>query len=385
MNKKNDKPRVGIFTPPLLLAGITPLSNLIDVIYPNATDLYLITGKAGYDRFKDDKRVRIYEFQPSGSIRVPGHLIIRALRFVYAQIAASYKVAKVGKNVDSWIFFMGADFFPLAVLAARMRGRAVFILMSGNFLDPSVAVAASDFPKITTPLYKASHLLSNHIVLYSDFIEEWDLEKYREKIIIAQRHFVNFDEFRLKINLELRDNVVGYVGRLSAEKGIRNFVEAIPKALVMRPDMKFLIIGEGPLQDEIRISLEKYAVDSEVKLTAWIPHSELPDFLNQLKLLVIPSYTESGPMILFEAMACGTPVLATAVGSIPDAINDKETGFLLQDNSPPRIAKQIEEALSDPNLEQIAVNARNLVQSKYSYERVVKIWANVLRTIEKDA
>jgi D-inositol-3-phosphate glycosyltransferase len=87
---------------------------------------------------------------------------------------------------------------------------------------------------------------------------------------------------------------------------------------------------------------------------------------------------------MLEAMACGTPVLATSVGGVP-VIKDKETGFLLRDNSPGCIAKGIVDTLSDPNLEKIAVNARSLVQSKFRYESAVKTWADVLGTIERDA
>lgn len=377
MKEKREKPKVGILTPPIVLSGTTPLSNLIDVVYPNASNIYLISGDAGSDRFKDDKRVRVREFGRGKPKLLPNNLVMRALRFTYLQLEASYKLATVGNRVDLWIFFMGADYLPLAVLAARILGREVLILLSGNFLHPSVA--ANGFSKITSLLYKASRLLSDHIILYSDFVEEWGLKPFERKIIIAHRHFVDFDEFRLKIDLERRDTVIGYIGRLSLEKGILNFVEAIPKTLTKRRDAKFLIIGAGALDDEVRRLLDTYSLNSKVKLTGWIPHSELCCWLNNLKLLVLPSYTEGLPNTMLEAMACGTPVLATSVGAIPEVIKDKETGFLLSDNSPACIAEQIVETLSDPNLKQIVINARKLVESEFRYESAVKIWANVLR------
>ena len=96
------------------------------------------------------------------------------------------------------------------------------------------------------------------------------------------------------------------------------------------------------------------------------PHQELPDYLTRLKLLVLPSYTEGLPNNVLEAMACGTPVLATSVGAIPDVVpRDKETGFLVRDNSPPCLAKNIVEALTDPELKRIALNARNFVENEF--------------------
>jgi glycosyltransferase involved in cell wall biosynthesis len=381
MIKKNHKPSVGVFTPPLVSGGITPLSNLIDVIYPNSTDLYLVTGKAGYDRFKDDKRIRLYEFRTSEPVHLASHFAVTALKFIYTQMKASYEVAKLGKNVDSWIFFLGADYFPLAVLAAKILGREALIVLSGNFLHPSVV--ENDFPKIMSLLYKASRRLSDHIILYSDLIEEWDLEPYRKKIIIAHRHFLNFSEFKFKDNLEQRDNVIGFVGRLESQKGILNFVEAMPKTLAKRKDTEFLIIGEGKLEDEVRALLDEYSIDSKVKRFGWIPHDELPEWLTSLKLLVLPSNHEGLPNIMLEAMACGTPVLATRVDAIPDVIKDEETGFFLRDNSPACIAEGIVATLSYPNLRQIAINARNLVESEFRYENVVKIWVAILCNTKK--
>jgi glycosyltransferase involved in cell wall biosynthesis len=376
MVKKNDKPIVGIFTPPLVSGGITPLSNLIDAIYPNTTHIYLVTGKAGYDQFKEDKRIRLSKFQTSEPVHLSSHFAVSALKFLGMQIMASYKVAMVGKKVDSWIFFIGGDYFPLAILTAKILGRKVLILLSGNFLHPSVV--ASDFPKITSQIYKMSRLLSDRIIIYSDLITQWNLERYRKKIIIAHRHFLNFNEYEFKDNLEQRDNVVGFVGRFEPQKGILNFVEAIPKTLAKRKEVKFLIIGKGRLEDDVRALLDEYSLNSHVKRFGWIPHNELPYWLTSLKLLVLPSNHEGLPNIMLEAMACGTPVLATRVDAIPDVIKDGETGFLLRDNSPACIAEGIVSTLGYPNLRQIAINARNLVESEFRYENVVKKWATII-------
>ena len=112
--------------------------------------------------------------------------------------------------------------------------------------------------------------------------------------------------------------------------------------------------------------------DNKFTFVGWIPHDELPKYLNQLKLLVLPSYTEGLPNIMLEAMACGTPVLATPVGAIPEVIKDEETGFILKNNSPECIAENVMRALEHPNLGEIVNNARNLIERKYTYEAAVE-------------
>ena len=66
-------------------------------------------------------------------------------------------------------------------------------------------------------------------------------------------------------------------------------------------------------------------------------------------------------------MACGTPVLATSVGAIPDVIKDGETGFIMEDNSPECIAKNVRRALEHPELEKIVKNERELVEKGFVY------------------
>jgi len=94
--------------------------------------------------------------------------------------------------------------------------------------------------------------------------------------------------------------------------------------------------------------------------------------------LVLPSYTEGLPNIMLEAMACGTPVLATPVGAIPDVIRDGKTGFIMEDNSPKCIAENVVRALEHPDLEEIAEAGRRFVEEEFTFERAVEKWRGIL-------
>ena len=82
-----------------------------------------------------------------------------------------------------------------------------------------------------------------------------------------------------------------------------------------------------------------------------------------------------------EVLACGTPVLAAVVVAIPDVIKDGETGFILEDNSPECIARVITWALNHPNMEQIAANARVLVEREFTFEAAVERWRKILTEV----
>jgi glycosyltransferase involved in cell wall biosynthesis len=115
-----------------------------------------------------------------------------------------------------------------------------------------------------------------------------------------------------------------------------------------------------------------------VELNGWISRDRLADYLNKMKLLVLPSYTEGLPNIILEAMACGVPVLATSVGAIPDFIVDEKTGFLMKDNSPECIAHNVLRALTYPDLEQIAGNAKSLVEREFTCEKAEETYKKII-------
>ena len=181
--------------------------------------------------------------------------------------------------------------------------------------------------------------------------------------------------------MDERENLIGCIGRLSEEKGTLNFVEAIPQIIKERSDVEFLIGGDGQLRNGIENYLNENNLTDRVQLTGWVPHDKLPDYLNELKLVVLPSYTEGLPNLMLEAMACGTPILATPVGAIPDVIIDCETGFILKDNSPACIAENVIRALEYPDMGRIVENARVLVEREFTYEAAVERYRGILEDV----
>jgi len=371
------KLNIGIVTFPIVEAGNIPLSNLVDILYSLSNDVYLITGNDGYTLFKNDKRIRSYGIRHESGV----HVFARILRYIHTQLRISYKLGKISRNIDIWIFFLGGDTLLLPMLTAKLLTKKVILASAGSALQSSMS-ANDNLSNQVKILEHINRSLSDRIILYSpNLIEEWNLEKYRTKILIAHKHFLDFDKFRIKKEFDERENLVGYIGRLSEEKGALNFVEAIPQIIKERAGVEFLIGGDGLLQDEIEKYLDKNNLTDRVKLIGWIPHDELPDYLNGLELVVLPSYTEGLPNLMLEAMACGTPVLATPVGAIPDVITDGETGFSMEDNSPACIAENVMRALEHPDLERIVEDARALVEREFTYEAAVERYREILEAL----
>ena len=276
---------------------------------------------------------------------------------------------------------MGGETLAPSVVTAKIFRKKAIIVLPGRVTTAMEAIG----DQLVVPVKILTKIARRHckkIVVYSPaLITEWNLEPYRHKILIAHEHFLDFTTFTVTTPLTSRPPLIGYIGRLSGEKGIQHFTQTLPSILAGQPDLRVLIGGDGPLKEPIAASLQKGGVATRVDLAGWISHDDLPSYLNQLRLLVLPSYTEGLPNIMLEAMACGTPVLATPVGAIPDVIIDGKTGFIMENNSPECIAENVIRALNSPDLERIAEEGRLSVEENFTFECTVERWNEVLEEI----
>lgn len=371
--KENDLYGISVVSFPISTAFSVPISSLTNILSVTS-ETYVIIGTYNQIHFKNlNNLVHIYA--------VPcqtGSLVIKQIvRSGILQLKIIFKLFSSRKNFRNVIFYM--EFPPLLpMIAAKMFNNKVYWLL------PSKISLFSSGPlsKLTSVLSKICCNLCNYIILYSvRLISQWNLEKYHHKILIAHRHFLDFETFTVTTPFLERPHLIGYIGRLSEEKGIQHFAKALPAILSDRQDLRVLIGGDGQLKEEIETSLQEGWGVARVTLPGWISHDDLPNYLNQLRLLVLPSYTEGLPNIMLEAMACGTPVLATPVGAIPDVIIDDKTGFIMESNSPECIAENVIRALNSPDLELIAENGRRFVEGVFTFEKAVKDWKGILQEI----
>jgi glycosyltransferase involved in cell wall biosynthesis len=257
---------------------------------------------------------------------------------------------------------MGQDLLFPMLIAKLMRKNVVLALAVSSVRSSE---AQNDiFSKPLFFLSKINCTLSEKIIVYSkNLIKEWDLEKYRNKIYIAHEHFLDFDKFKMKKKFGERDNLVGYIGRLSEEKGTLNFVKAIPEISKEKD-----IGGDGQLREEIEKYFDDETLYDKVNLAGWIPHDKLPDYLNELKLIVLPSYTEGLPNVMLEAMACGTPVIVTDRCGIADFVD--KVGYVVEYDKD-QLRNAIFKILSDEGLrKRFGEEGRRFVKGVFGWDRI---------------
>lgn len=245
-----------------------------------------------------------------------------------------------------------------------------------------VAVFVAQIPRnvILKIFSRLNFIFSNLLIVESkNVIKDWKIMNYKRKIIIGSI-YVDTEFFKKEKEIWEREKVVGYIGNLEERKGVKELIEAISIINKKHQDIKFIIGGVGSLEKLVKDFSSR---NVNVKFMGFIPKRDLPRYYNSMRLLVLPSYSEGLPNVILEAMACGTPVLATPVGAIPDIIKDEETGFIMEDNSPECIAKNVLRAIEHPNLEKIAKNALLLIQNKFTYKVAIKRYKEILKYLEK--
>jgi glycosyltransferase involved in cell wall biosynthesis len=353
-----------------------PLTNFLQILESVSNKIYVICGQ-GYTGYKLSTKIHLTNIKRATRRKSP---LIKYLGYSLAQLRYSLQLFKLSRNIDVVVFYLAGVFVLPAFTAKLLRKKVVAVALgldsSGAKIDYGknlLGFSGLFFSSVFRILEKIMFSLSDQIAAESESAVEFlGLGRYKNKVFINGGMYIDTHFLTPKRGVAERGKIIGYAGRLNEVKGIRNFVKSVPLILKEHNDAKFLVGGDGPLFDGIKEELKDNKLDGIVELCGWISHDgELPDYLNRLKLLVVPSYSEGLPGIVQEAMACGTPVLATSVGGVPDLIKNGETGFIMENNSPECIARNAISALEHPRLDEITQNARRLIEREYNYDVMV--------------
>jgi 1,2-diacylglycerol 3-alpha-glucosyltransferase len=158
--------------------------------------------------------------------------------------------------------------------------------------------------------------------------------------------------------------VLGYIGRLSAEKNLPFVIDAVGPLLQRRPELVLLLVGEGAEGAELRTLVQQRQLGERVIFAGAQPHERIPQYQAALDVFVTASRGETQPLAYTEAMAAGKPVVALATPGAVDMIESGHTGMLVSEEAGAQgYAARVEELLDDPDRRrQMGEHARKWVQ-----------------------
>jgi glycosyltransferase involved in cell wall biosynthesis len=151
--------------------------------------------------------------------------------------------------------------------------------------------------------------------------------------------------------------VVGFSGTFGEWHGIPALAEALPRVCQARPNVRWLLIGDGPLRHRIDEAVKNHALADRVSQPGLVPHADMPAYLAACDVLVSPHGRQAdggeffgSPTKLFEYMAAGRPIVASAVGQIAEVLQDEQSALLVPPDDPEALAAAIVRLVDDPCL-----------------------------------
>jgi glycosyltransferase involved in cell wall biosynthesis len=167
-----------------------------------------------------------------------------------------------------------------------------------------------------------------------------------------------------------------YVGRLAAQKGVDDLIRAVDLLQHVNPDLRALIVGDGPLRMHLEDVSHAFQLNSMVRFLGH--RDDVPKLLAASDLLVLPSLYEGLPNVVLEAMRFRKAVVATSAPGTTELVTDGETGLLVPPQNPPALAEAIRNVLDDPALSRrLGEGGRARVESHFRAETMVAHYAEL--------
>jgi D-inositol-3-phosphate glycosyltransferase len=199
------------------------------------------------------------------------------------------------------------------------------------------------------------------------------------------------DEAKMYVGLKPDDRMILFVGRIEPLKGVDTLIQAM-SCVQMKQDkpVHLAIIGGDPAASPQEMSAEMarlqklcddLAVGQTVVFLGKRDQDRLPYYYSAAELLVMPSHYESFGMVALEAMACGTPVIASEVGGLAYLVRDGETGFTIPDQEPEALCEKISWLLSDRDLHATMSERAVEYAQDYAWEKVASQIVEVYQSL----
>ncbi len=218
----------------------------------------------------------------------------------------------------------------------------------------------------------------NHLIAGTEQIKRlWQRRSGREDISVIPLGYnpAKFHPQRcqtLRNSLNLKSFVIGYLGRLIEAKGLATLLQA---TAILKEKFTLLIDNQGPFKKRM-VELAQTLGLGEKLVFIEPSHEEVPDYINCMDVLVLPSFTtsrwtEQFGRVLIEAMACGVPVIGSSSGAIPWVIGD--AGLIFQERNPGDLAHQLERVINDTTLRQnLKKKGTERALAKFTWKKIAQ-------------
>ncbi|MBU4342763.1 MAG: glycosyltransferase family 4 protein [Candidatus Omnitrophica bacterium] len=226
---------------------------------------------------------------------------------------------------------------------------------------------------------KILSLFTDRIITVSESLKKELVERFR--IAPENKFFVIELGFELGglLKLPIRENSdcvnIGIVGRLVPVKNHRMLLRSVKKLIAhsswLIGKVKFVIIGDGELRQELENYARGLGIEEIVEFRGWV--KDVSEIYRDLDIVVLTSLNEGTPVSIIEAMAAGRPVIATNVGGVADIVEDGKSGYLVESDNEEVFSEKLLDLINNPTKRRMfGEYGRGLVKDRFSKDRLIK-------------
>lgn len=185
---------------------------------------------------------------------------------------------------------------------------------------------------------------------------------------------------RASLDIDPGDFVIGDIARLWPEKAIDKLLDATSLLLEKHPNVKTLIVGDGPLEQELIDYAKARGLESHVRFLGF--REDVANLLSAFDVFALPSSAEGTPMVIYSAMAMALPIVASACSGVAEVLEDKRTALLCPPADAKAIAAAISSIIEDPDLgSRLGAEAKQAVFQNYSAEQAIRKLEDLYRRL----
>jgi glycosyltransferase involved in cell wall biosynthesis len=330
----------------------------------------------------------IFVFSPFGDIRNNNHIQIFPGSHDTAgkNITFSIKLAciierLVNKYNLGLVHFQGG---PGGLFLLKKLSVPLIYTVHHTFYQQSRYIQSLQWKRILYLWERFGYKRSDYLMCVSDSTRRIVLRNYGASRKLCETIPIGVDQDRFfPLNFERMPNSLFFLGRLESRKGIDFLIKTIPKVKERLNDIQLFIGGDGFLRPFLENFIKQNHLENNVHLLGTVDDSELNEWYNKVSLVVIPSIFEGFGLTAIEAVACGTPVIATEVDGLRDVIEDEVNGLLVQYNDVEALSAKIIYLLKDKDKQsKLSLNGKKKAATIYNWnsisQDILKVYEYVL-------
>ena len=318
--------------------------------------------ESGLARLLPEENIPVYTVNPKSDLNL--FVIPKIIQFIKEN------------NIDI-IEICSPKFYWVTSLAAKVTARKVILTRNVPYRKTGVKKL------INRILY---YKLVNRIIAISDkikreLIEDFALPENKITIIYDGIDLLRFNQTTAeKRSSNENQYVAAVISRLDENKGLECFVNAIPRIAEKIPNIHFIIVGTGSIEQKLKELTKKLKISDRVQFTGF--RKDIPEILSKADITIMPSPAEGMSMSALESMASGIPVVATSGCGLVDVIVNNTSGNIVEPYSSSSLADGVIKLLQS-DYRQAGKAARKIVEEKFALQKVVTKYELLIAEVTK--